>query len=99
MRLDWIGWVATALFASSYFFKQPMALRKVQALAALLWVVYGLTIHALPVVAANLVVAAVAVGSGLHWRRLHWTRLHWRPRRGPARRSLTPPETASSDAG
>ena len=103
MRLDWIGWVATALFAGSYFFKQPMALRKVQALAALLWVVYGLTIHALPVVAANVVVAAVAVGSGLHWRRLHWTRLpwtrlHWKPRRGPARRSLTPPETASSDA-
>ena len=98
MRLDWIGWVATALFAGSYFFKQPMALRKVQALAALLWVVYGLTIHALPVVAANVVVAAVAVGSGLHWRRLHWTRLPWKPRRGPARRSLTPPETASSDA-
>ena len=93
MRLDWIGWVATALFASSYFFKQPMALRKVQALAALLWVVYGLAIHALPVVVANVVVAAVAVGSGLHWRRLQW-----RPRR-PARRSLTPPETASSDAG
>ena len=105
MRLDWIGWVATALFAGSYFFKQPMALRKVQALAALLWVVYGLTIHALPVVAANVVVAAVAVGSGLNWRRLHLTRLHWtrtrlpwRPRRDPARRSFTPPETASSDA-
>jgi hypothetical protein len=65
MRLDWIGWTATALFASSYFFKRPMALRKVQAGAALLWVVYGLMIHALPVVVANLVVATVAVASGL----------------------------------
>ena len=46
MRLEWIGWVATAAFASSYFFKQPAALRKVQAGAALLWVVYGLLIHA-----------------------------------------------------
>src|SRR5476649_1390498 len=62
MKLDWI---ATALFASSYFFKQPMALRKVQAGAAMLWVVYGLIIHALPVVVANLVVASVAVYSSL----------------------------------
>jgi hypothetical protein len=60
MKLDWIGWLATALFASSYFFKQPGALRKVQAGAALLWVMYGLMIHAAPVVAANLVVAVVA---------------------------------------
>ena len=82
MRLDWIGWIATALFAGSYFFKQPMALRKVQAGAALLWVVYGLLIHALPVVVANVVVAAVAVGSGLR----------------PVRRALTPPQTVSSDA-
>lgn len=93
MRLDWIGWVATALFASSYFLKQPVALRKVQAGAALLWVVYGLMIHALPVVVANVVVAAVAVASGLPWRRLRG------PRSRPARRALKPHETASSDAG
>jgi hypothetical protein len=65
VKLDWIGWIATALFASSYFFRQPMALRKVQALAAMLWVVYGLIIHALPVVVANLVVAGVAAYSSL----------------------------------
>jgi hypothetical protein len=88
MKLDWIGWIATGLFASSYFFKQPMALRKVQALAALLWVVYGLMIHALPVVVANVVVAAVAVGSGLPWR----------PRCSLGRGALRPPRTASSDA-
>jgi hypothetical protein len=59
--LDWIGWVATATFASSYFFKQPATLRRVQALAALLWIGYGVLIHAMPVIVANLVVAAVAV--------------------------------------
>jgi len=64
MKLEWIGWVATALFASSYFFKQPLVLRKVQAGAALLWVVYGLIIHAFPVVVANVVVASVALYSG-----------------------------------
>jgi len=66
VKLEWIGWVATAFFASSYFFKQPDILRKVQAGAALLWVVYGLIIHAFPVVVANLVVASVALYSS--WR-------------------------------
>ena len=42
MRLDWIGWIATAVFASSYLFKQP-----------LLCVIYGSIIHAFPVVVAN----------------------------------------------
>jgi hypothetical protein len=59
--LESIGWVATAVFASSYFWKGPETLRRVQAVAALLWVVYGALIHALPVVVANLVVAGMAV--------------------------------------
>jgi hypothetical protein len=63
VKLEWIGWVATALFASSYFFKQANVLRKVQAGAALMWVVYGLIIHAFPVVVANVVVASVALYS------------------------------------
>ncbi len=63
--LDSIGWLATALFASSYFFKRPAMLRRVQALAALLWIAYGLIIHALPVIVANLVVASVALYSSL----------------------------------
>ena len=58
-----IGWVATVLFAASYLFKRPAALRKVQALAAALWVVYGAVIHAMPVVAANLAVAGMALWS------------------------------------
>jgi hypothetical protein len=59
--LVWIGWVATAVFASSYLCKQPAALRRVQALAAVLWVVYGVIINAPPVVVANLVVAGAAM--------------------------------------
>jgi len=63
VKLEWIGWVATALFACSYFFKQANVLRKVQAGAALMWVVYGVIIHAFPVVVANVVVASVALYS------------------------------------
>jgi hypothetical protein len=73
MRLDWIGWIATAVFASSYLFKQPLQLRRVQAGAALLWVIYGLIIHAFPVVVANLVVAAMAAYSSLPLRRQRLT--------------------------
>jgi hypothetical protein len=60
---DWIGWVATAIFGSSYFCRQASSLRRLQALAALLWIIYGLLIRALPVVAANVVVAVSAIYS------------------------------------
>lgn len=60
-----IGWVATALFASSYFLKRPASLRRIQALAAGLWVFYGALIHALPVVVANLIVAGAALWSSV----------------------------------
>jgi hypothetical protein len=68
MTIEWIGWVATVLFASSYFWKQAVVLRRVQALAALLWVIYGVIIHALPVVVANVIVAGVAIYSSLAMR-------------------------------
>jgi uncharacterized membrane protein len=68
MHIEWIGWVATAIFASSYFFKQPKILRGIQAGAALLWVVYGVLIQATPVIVANVVVAAVALVSSLNRR-------------------------------
>jgi hypothetical protein len=63
--ISWIGWVATAVFAVSYFCKTPKSLRLVQALAALMWVTYGLLIHALPVVVANVIVALAAVYSSI----------------------------------
>jgi hypothetical protein len=63
VSFEWLGWIATAAFAASYLFRQPAALRKVQAGAALLWVIYGLVIHAMPVVVANVVVAGMAIYS------------------------------------
>jgi hypothetical protein len=60
MKMEWIGWVATAAFASSYFFKEPRALRLIQALAAILWIGYGAWLGALPVIVANVIVAAAA---------------------------------------
>lgn len=63
--LDAIGWLATAVFSTSYLFKQSAILRRIQAAAALIWVAYGLLIHAMPVVVANLIVAAAAAWSSL----------------------------------
>ena len=57
MSLTIIGWLATTVFASSYFFRRPLTLRRIQAGAALLWVMYGIAIDAVPVVVANLIVA------------------------------------------
>ena len=65
MTVDWIGWVATAIFAGSYLCKDPMTLRRVQALAACLWAVYGAVIGAMPVLVANLLVAGFAGWSSL----------------------------------
>jgi hypothetical protein len=77
--VSWIGWIATACFGLSYFFKKPATLRLIQAGAALLWIVYGLLIHAIPVVVANLIVSVAAlysifIGSrtgGAHKRGVH----------------------------
>jgi hypothetical protein len=61
--IDALGWLATAVFLASYTRKSPQALRLTQAAAALLWVGYGLLIHALPIIVANLLVAGVAIYS------------------------------------
>ena len=59
---DMLGWIATALFVSSYFFKRPALLRAMQMSGAALWIVYGALIGAIPVVVANgLVFGAAAV--------------------------------------
>ncbi|HWQ33657.1 MAG TPA: hypothetical protein VNQ79_12460 [Blastocatellia bacterium] len=65
---EWIGWIATGAFAASYFCRQPVALRRWQALAALLWICYGVIIKAAPVIVANLVVAAMALVSSFQRR-------------------------------
>src|SRR6266550_6229362 len=60
-NVDWIGWLATAVFLVSYFTKRPTSLRRVQGIAAGLWALYGVLIHSLPVIGANVLVASVAV--------------------------------------
>jgi len=65
MSLDWIGWIATAIFAGSYLCKDPVKLRRVQALAACVWAVYGALLGAAPVLVANLLVAGFAGWSSL----------------------------------
>lgn len=62
---DWVGWLATATFLSSYFAKQPATLRRIQGVAATLWALYGILIHAWPVIVANILVAGVAVATSL----------------------------------
>ena len=58
-----LGWLATVMFVASYFLAGDRALRMVQMLAALLWVVYGSLIAAPPVIVANTLVIAAAAWS------------------------------------
>lgn len=60
---DLIGWVATAIVLCSYLARNPAHLRRIQAVGAVLWFTYGVMIHSLPVIVANLVVAAAALWS------------------------------------
>ena len=48
------------MFVGSYFCARPSALKRVQMVGALMWVLYGLLIGASPVVAANLLVFGAA---------------------------------------
>lgn len=58
--VEYLGWLATAIFIGSYFSKRAERLRRVQMIGALLWVAYGVLIGASPVVAANLLVFGAA---------------------------------------
>lgn len=60
MKNDWIGWLATAVFMTSYVSKSPAMLRRIQALASCLWLTYGIVIHSVPMIVANALVAVVA---------------------------------------
>ena len=60
---DLVGWLATAVFMTSYFARGPIALRRVQGVAALVWASYGILIHAWPVIVANVLVAGAAVAT------------------------------------
>jgi hypothetical protein len=58
--LEWLGWLATATFTTSYFCKDAAMLRRIQAIAAVLWLSYGIAIHSFPVIVANAIVAVAA---------------------------------------
>jgi hypothetical protein len=63
--IEGLGWMATGIFVASYFFRRPSLLRGVQMLGALLWVVYGVLIHASPVIVANLLVFSAAAWTAI----------------------------------
>ena len=65
--VEYLGWLATAIFVGSYLCKRADALKRVQMVGAFMWVVYGLLISATPVVAANMLVL-VAAGWALYSR-------------------------------
>ena len=56
-----VGWAATAVFVTSYFFEHPSTLRRVQIVGALLWGAYGILTHAAPVIVANLLLVVAAL--------------------------------------
>jgi hypothetical protein len=64
-----LGWVATAVFVGSYFFKRPALLRAAQMSGAALWIVYGVLIGAIPVVVANALVFGAAAFTLVRARR------------------------------
>ena len=64
-NMQWIGWVATAMTVGSYFCRDQLTLRRVQALSAVVWMSYGVAISARPIITANVIVASVAGWSTL----------------------------------
>jgi hypothetical protein len=58
--------LATAIFAVSYFVRNPATMRWIQAGAAVCWMIYGILLHARPVIVANLIVVTLAAFTA--WR-------------------------------
>jgi hypothetical protein len=58
--LEVLGWAATGVFAGSYLCREPQTLRKVQAIAAILWIGYGVVIQSFPIIISNTLVATLA---------------------------------------
>ena len=58
--IDYLGWLATAVFVGSYLCKGSASLKRVQMVGALMWATYGILIGASPVVVANVLVFGAA---------------------------------------
>jgi hypothetical protein len=65
MIVEYLGWLATAVFVSSYFFSRATMLRRAQIAGASLWMIYGFALRAWPVVVANALVFAAASFTGI----------------------------------
>jgi hypothetical protein len=66
--IEYMGWAATAVFVSSYFFERAEILRAVQMAGAIMWIVYGVLIEAVPVIAANVLVFSAAAWATVRGR-------------------------------
>jgi hypothetical protein len=58
--IEWLGWIATAVFVGSYLCRTSERLRMIQMAGALLWIVYGAFISSMPVIASNTLVLVAA---------------------------------------
>lgn len=61
MLIDAVGWLATLVVFSSFFFRNPTTLRLVQLCGAVLWTLYGIVIGSLPVIVANVLICTAAI--------------------------------------
>lgn len=68
MTIALFGWVATAVQTASYFAPKASTLKKIQAVAACLWIAYGVKMGAPPIIAANLIVGVAALLTALRSR-------------------------------
>ena len=55
MTISPVGWVSTLAFGSSFLSRQAARLRRVQGVAAFLWIVYGAAAGDVPLVMANFI--------------------------------------------
>ena len=62
---DAVGYLATAVVLCSYMFKNPSTLRRIQAMGAVLWMLYGFLLHSGPVIVANLLIVGIALWSSV----------------------------------
>jgi hypothetical protein len=68
MTIAWFGWMATAVFTTSYFVAKTSTLKQIQAAAACLWIVYGVKTGSTPLIVSNLIVVAAVLISLLRRR-------------------------------
>lgn len=57
--VEWIGYAASAVIAISLLMTSLVKLRIINSVGCLLFVIYGLILHAYPVAVANLVVVFI----------------------------------------